>query len=196
MAFASPAALVFVIRWLICGVALMLRRRQPTVAAQRPPSASFDATHPLISLFYFHFSRRERVATQAATSARNAPLAPKTKKEARSATASGGVCRAQAHSTRSWSFWPSPGQIKLRLCRTTAWFWVLRVAFTECPSVARDLGRSTSNSTNPSQPTFAPVPPFIRVVLTSTAGARNGPRERAGRAFLYDPETGSYRSGK
>ena len=134
MAFASPAALVFVIRWLICGVALMLRRRQPTVVAQRPPSASFDATHPLISLFHFHFSRRERAATQAATSARNAPPAPKTKKEARSATASGGVCRAQAHSTRSWSFWPSPGQIKLRLCRTTAWFWVLRVAFTECPS--------------------------------------------------------------
>ena len=128
MAFASPAALVFVIRWLICGVALMLRRRQPTVVAQRPPSASFDATHPLISLFYFHFSRRERAATQAATSARNAPPAPKTKKEARSATASGGVCRAQAHSTRSWSFWPSPGQIKLRLCRTTVWFWVLRFA--------------------------------------------------------------------
>jgi len=152
VAFASPAALVFVIRWLICGVALMLRRRQPTVVAQHPPSASFDATHPLISLFHFHFSRRERAATQAATSARNAPPAPKTKKEARSATASGGVCRAQAHSTRSWSFWPSPGQIKLRLCRTTAWFWVLRVAFTECPSVARDLGRSTSNSTNPSQP--------------------------------------------
>ena len=143
MAFASPAALVFVIRWLICGVALILRRRQPTVAAQHPPSASFDATHPLISLFYFHFSRRERAATQAATSARNAPPAPKTKKEARSATASGGVCRAQAHNTRPWSFWPSPGQIKLRLCRTTAWFWVLRVAFTECPSVARDLGRST-----------------------------------------------------
>ena len=104
MAFASPAALVFVIRWLICGVALMLRRRQPTVVAQHPPSASFDATHPLISLFHFHFSRRERAATQAATSARNAPPAPKTKKEARSATASGGVCRAQAHSTRSWSF--------------------------------------------------------------------------------------------
>ena len=181
MAFASPAALVFVICWFTCGVALMLRRRQPTAAAQRPPSASFDATHPLISLFCFHFSRRERAATQAATSARNAPPAPKTKKEARSATAGGGVCRAQAHSTRSWSFWPSPGQIKLRLCRTTAWFWVLRVAFTECPSVARDLGRSTSNSTNPSQPTFAPVPPFTRVVLTSTVGARNGPRDRAGR---------------
>ena len=113
VAFASPAALVFVIRWLICGVALMLRRRQPTVVAQRPPSASFDATHPLTSLFSFPFSRRERAATQAATSARNAPPAPKTKKEARSATASGGVCRAQAHSTRSCSFWPSPGQIKL-----------------------------------------------------------------------------------
>ena len=128
MAFASPAALVFVIRWLICGVALILRRRQPTVVAQHPPSASFDATHPLISLFHFHFSRRERAATQAATSARNAPPAPKTKKEARSATASGGVCRAQAHNTRPWSFWPSPGQIKLRLCRTTAWFWVLPFA--------------------------------------------------------------------
>ena len=81
MAFASPAALVFVICWFTCGVALMLRRRQPTVAAQHPRSASFDAAHPLISLFCFHFSRRERAATQAATSARNAPPAPKTKKK-------------------------------------------------------------------------------------------------------------------
>ena len=111
VAFASPAALIFVIRWFTCGVALMLRRRQPTVVAQRPPSASFDATHPLISLFCFHFSRRERAATQAATSARNAPPAPKTKKEARSATAGGGVCLAQALSARSWSFWPSFGRI-------------------------------------------------------------------------------------
>ena len=111
---------LFVIRSFTCGVALMLRRRQPTVVAQRPPSASFDATHPLISLFSFHFSRRERAATQAATSARNAPPAPKTKKEARSATAGDGVCRAQAHSARSWSFWPSSGPMKLRLCRATA----------------------------------------------------------------------------
>ena len=161
MAFASPAALVFVICWFTRGVALMLRQRQPTVAAQHPPSASFDTTHPLISLFCFHFPRRERAATQAATSARNAPPAPKTKKEARSATASGGVCLAQAHSTRPWLFWPSPGQIKLCLCRTTAWFLVLRVAFTECPSVARDLGRSTSNSTNPSQPSPTIGPSLI-----------------------------------
>ena len=164
MAFASPAALIFVIRWFTCGVALMLRRRQPTVVAQRSPSASasFYATHPLTSLFCFHFSRRERAATQAATSARNAPPAPKTKKEARSATAGGGgVCLApQAHSARSWSFWPSFGRIQLRLCRATAWFLVLRVAFAECPSVARDLGRSTSNSTNPSQPSPTIGPPF------------------------------------
>ena len=70
------------------------------------------------------------------------------------------------------------------------------MAFTECPSVARDLGRSTSNSTNPSQPS-----PDIGPSLTPGGGverdrARNGPRERAGRAFLYDPETGSYPGGK
>ena len=102
---------------------------------------------PLIPLLYFYFSRRERAATQAASSDLGSQCASalKTKKEARSASAGGGVCRAQAHSARPWSFWPSPGQIQLRLCRETVRFGVLRVAFTECPSVrARPRSRGGS----------------------------------------------------
>ena len=66
--------LFFVIRWFSCGVAPVFRPRQPTVAALRPPPASFDATHEHVSLFYFHFSRRERAATQLVALARNGPL--------------------------------------------------------------------------------------------------------------------------
>ena len=46
----------------------------------------------------------------------------------------------------------------------------------------------------PHSPTIGP--PFTPGGLSSAMGPRNGTRERAGRAFLYDPETGSYRSGK
>ena len=87
--------LFFVICWCYCGIAPMLRWRQPTVVAPRPPPASFDATHPHGSLFYFHFSRRERAATQVVALACNGPLSTHNEKsEARAATASGGACRA------------------------------------------------------------------------------------------------------
>ena len=64
----------FVIRWCSCEIAPMLRWRQPTVVAPRPPPASFDATHPHGPLFSFFFSRRERAATQVVALARNGPL--------------------------------------------------------------------------------------------------------------------------
>ena len=83
MAFATPAGPFFVIRWFSCGVAPMLRWRQPTVIAPRPHPASLDATHPHGSLFYFHFLRRERAATQVVALARNGPLS--TQNEKRSA---------------------------------------------------------------------------------------------------------------
>ena len=66
--------LFFVIRWFSCGVAPVFRPRQPTVSAPRLPPASFDATHGHVSLFYFHFSRRERAATQLVALGRNGPL--------------------------------------------------------------------------------------------------------------------------
>ena len=134
MAFASPAALVFVIRWFTCGVAPVLRRCQPTVVALRPPPASFDAAHAHISLIYFvscaasalRHKKRPRLAMRLS--------APKAKKIARSATESGGVCRAHALGARPWPFSPPSEQTKPPLCRATGCFLVLRVAFTECPS--------------------------------------------------------------
>ena len=44
------------------------------MVAPRPPPASFDATHGHVSLLFFHYSRRERAATQLVALARNGPL--------------------------------------------------------------------------------------------------------------------------
>ena len=58
----------------------MFGPRQPTVAALRPPPASFDATHGHVSLFNFSFSRRERAATQVVALARNGPISTQNEK--------------------------------------------------------------------------------------------------------------------
>ena len=137
MAFASPGALVFVIRWFTCGDAPVLRRCQPTVAALRPPPASFDATHANTSLLlYFRILCRERAASDIRSDlgSQCASQHPKRKKIARSATASGGVCRANALGARPRQFSPPSEQTKPPLCRATGYFLVLRVAFTEFPS--------------------------------------------------------------
>ena len=60
--------------------------------------------------------------------------APKAKKIARSASESGGVCRARTLGARPWPFSPPSEQTKPPLCRATGCFLGLRVAFTECPS--------------------------------------------------------------
>ena len=133
----------------------MFRWRQPTVVTPRPPPASFDATHPHGSLFYFHFSRRERAATKVVALARNGPLS--TQNEKRSARCH---CKRRrvsypARGARPLSILPSSDRTKPLLCASkNAWFLVLRAAlFTECPSVARrDLGRSASNSTTQASP--------------------------------------------
>ena len=182
------------IRWFSCGVAPVFRPRQPTVAAPRPPPASFDATHGHVSPFYFSFSRRERAATQVVALARNGPISTQNEK-----------ISARCHCERRRVSCPGPGRAAVVILafvppNKTAFMSDKCLIFgftcgvhrvTGCPCVARDLGRSTSNSTNPSQPTIAPVPPCIRVVLTSAVGARNGPRERPGRARSYDHETRS-----
>ena len=99
MAFATPAGPFCVIRWFSCGVAPILRWRQPTVVAPRLHPASFDATHPHGSPFYFHFSRRERAATQVVALARNGPLS--TQNEKRS---------ARCHCKRRRVSCPDPGR--------------------------------------------------------------------------------------
>ena len=173
----------------------MLRRRQPTVVAQRPPSASFDATHPLTSLFSFPFSRRERAATQAATSARNLAMRlqhPKRKKK-RALPLRAVVCVVPRPIARD------RGHLGLRPagkksfmsgnCMTFFCFFiaVFCVAFTEHPPDARYLGRSTSNSTNPGQPspTIGHRPDLHTGGAIERDRPRNGPRERAGRKFFY-----------
>ena len=108
----------FVIRWFSCGIASMLRRRQLTVVIPRPPPASFDATHPHGSLFYFHFSRRERAATQVVALARR-PLS--TQNEIRSARCH---CKRRrvsypARGARPYIL-PSSDRIKPLLCRRNA----------------------------------------------------------------------------
>ena len=88
-----------VIRWFSCGVAPVFRPRQPTVAALRPPPASFDATHGHVSLFNFSFSRRERAATQVVALARNGPISTQNEKKS-----------ARCHCERRRVSCPGPGR--------------------------------------------------------------------------------------
>ena len=102
--------LFFVIRWFSCGVAPVFRPRHPTVSAPRPPPASFDATHGHVSLFYFHFSRRERAATQLVPLARNGPLSTHDEKNKRALplqAASRVVPRPRARGRRNFGLRPT-----------------------------------------------------------------------------------------
>ena len=144
----------------------MLRRwRQPTVVAPRPTPASFDATHPHGSLFYFHFSSRERAATQVVVAlalARNGPLS--TQNEKRS---------ARCHCKRRRVSCPDPGRaavVKFSFVRPNKtafmpdvgqmpdfWFCCACVAFTDRVPVRRP-SRATSVDRRRIRPTQASPP--------------------------------------
>ena len=120
--------------------------------------------------------------------------APKAKKIARSATASGGVCRAHALGARPWQFSPPPSeQTKPPSCRATGCLLVLRVAFTECPSsrVPEVVIDVDYHQPKPAQPHPRSVPHTGGAIHRESIGTRNGPRERAGRERRYESDSDS-----